>query len=267
MLKINLPGSNSHFWIEDIFFSSLIENELYSTFYPYAKFESHKDIFLEARDVFITVTSFIYVETNQNFNSYKYNNAVHAYRIIFSIIRENIQSQNEFAYLHGAAISIERKVYFLLAKTGIGKTTFGVFVDQKNGICLTDDLIILHIKTKSVFPISKYAHIRENNKLILDINNSMNYNSIIQRYEYPLSEERMNVDWRLNCIVILYRSNDKVSTLKISSSPIIDLMDNMFLPYQIKNNISSAVEISECVPIYNLIYYDLESAKKLIQNL
>ncbi len=267
MLKIELPGSNNLFWIEDNTFESFVENELYHSFYPYATKESNKTVLLQNRDVFIQVEDLLRIETCKQVTFRRYNDISHVYKTAFSIIRENLQIQNDFSYLHGAAISIQNKVCLLLAETGAGKSTLGVYVDQeKEGLCLTDDLIIFQKTSRTIIPLSKHAHLRNESRELLKKGSLMFYNDIVERYEHPLSDNRFKQTWKLNYILILHR-NMNIQTIQPSSMPLVDVLNNMFLPYQMKNNLNSAVKISKDVPIYNIFYHDLEEAKNLILSL
>lgn len=264
MLKIDLPGSTNLFWVEDKTLLSSVENELSHAFYPYAKVEVNKAVALRDNNVFIRIDDLIRIETRNRLISRQYCDVFHAYKSVFSIVRENLQIQDDFAYLHGAALKIGQKTCLLLAETGTGKSTLGVYMDQEVGCtCLTDDLVILQKGTRIISPISKYARIRKESKALLKDVPLMNYNRVIERYEYPLLEKRLEHIYRIDYIFVLHRDKD-IHGIQPSSMPLTGILDNMFLPYQIKNNLNSAVEISGCIPTYDIFYQNLETAKNLI---
>ena len=264
MLKIELPGSNILFWVEDKAFDFLVEKELYNTFYPYAAFETNLPVFFQHNDVFVCIDDKIYIEVCHRTLSCPYKGIMHAYKSVFAIIRENLQLQDNYAYIHGAAIIVEGYGFLLLAETGIGKSTLSVYMEQEGGgICLTDDLIIVQKETRSILPVSKYAHIRIEGKSLFKTGESMAYNHVTNRYNYLLSEKRFNRAWPIDCVLVLHRCDNKQAVLP-SPMPMIGVLDNMFLPYQIKNNINSAITISNAIPIFDMYYNNLEQAKKLM---
>ena len=54
------------------------------------------------------------------------------------------------------------------------------------------------------------------------------------------------------------------ATLEISKSASQDALSNMYLPYQICNNIYSSVTISNKKPFYHLFYDDLSDASSIL---
>lgn len=264
MLKIELPGSNNLFWVEDKAFDLLVEEELFNTFYPYASFEKNYPALFRHNDVSVCIDDKLYIKACHALMSCSQKGIMHAYKSVFAIIRENLQIQNSYAYIHGAAVVMNDCGFLLLAETGTGKSTLGVYLEQEGGgLCLSDDLIIVQNETRNVLPVSKYAHIRKEGKSLLDVGDTMAYNHVTNRYDYLLSEQRLSHTWPLDFILVLHRCGSNKPAVLPSPRPMIGVLDNMFLPYQIKNNIYSATKISNDIPVFDMYYNNLEQAKNL----
>ena len=268
MIKIKLPGSKNIFIINDLCNSKSIENEFFNTFYPYVTEVTNSisnirwDILIEKNDENIRVK-------NRN-NGWKILDAdilslFDCYKTVYSIIRENLQLDDEYCFLHGSAILIDNILCLFLSETGMGKSTLSVYFDINGYNCLTDDLIILDKKRYVIYPISKYAHIRKEGLYLFQKNTDLLiYNGLIDRYEYQLAEKRFENECKVKYIFILHRGYLKTE-LRSCDNAFECILENMFLPYQIKGNILSSAKISCDYNIYSALYGDLDSLLKEIR--
>ena len=265
MIELDLPGSHNVFYVQDHSSYQIIENEAIKTFFPYVKSCTEittrsNSISVRIYDTYIEVKAF-----SGRCSRLSYDGVFNAYKIIISLIRENLQLNEDYCYLHGAVVNIEGHICAFLAKTGTGKTTLSVYMDGlENCMCLSDDLIILHKASHRIYPISKYAHLREPTIVCLDnCRSSLEYNKHICRYEYELSSDRFDKDYFLSNVFVLTRvvSLDRVLFEHASEH---DIMDNMFLPFQVKNNILSSIQIHQQHPSHHLYYCKLDSFKNEI---
>lgn len=268
MIKITLPGSKNIFIINDLFNSKSIENEIFNTFYPYVtdvtpkNFNMQWDIWIERNTENIRVKRRHYgwkkldVDVLSLFDCYK---------IAYSIIRENLQLDDEYCFLHGSATLIDNRLCLFLSETGMGKSTLSVYFDMHGYKCITDDLIILDKKNYTIYPISKYAHIRKEGLFLFQNNiDLLTYNRLIDRYEYLLSESRFQDEYKVEYIFILRRGYPNTA-LFLCNNAFECILENMFLPYQIKGNIFSSAKISCDYSIYSALCEDLDSLLKEIR--
>lgn len=261
MILIDLPGTKHCFIINDISDSQAIESEIMKTFFPYARSIDGNDIPLEYD---------FWIETNgQSIAVKKEHGALQKipgldcglpqemYKITISIIRDHVQLDDDYCYLHGAAAIISGHLCLFLSETGTGKSTLGVYLDSLGHLCMTDDLIILNKRTNTLFPISQYAHIREGSvSLLSDQHTIFTYNPFLDRYEYELSAQRFEKAYKVEHIFTLHR-REGPSAMLVSNSATSGILDNMFLPYQVKNNILSAIQLGNHFPIHELYYHHL----------
>ena len=145
MIKIKLPGSKNIFIINDLFNSKSNENEIFKTFYPYAT---------EVTPSILNIRWDIWIERNNDNlrvksrkNGWKILDldviaSFECHKTTYSIIRENLQLDDEYCFLHGSAILIDNKPRLFLSETGMGKSTLSVYFDMRGYKCITDDLII-----------------------------------------------------------------------------------------------------------------------------
>ena len=270
MIKIKLPGTKNIFIINDLSISKSVENEIFNTFYPYAieltklSYDIRWDIWIERNDKNIRVKSRKNewkILTTGEMSPFDY------YKRIYSIIRENLQLEDEYCFLHGSAVLIDGCTCLFLAETGMGKSTLSVYFDMYGHRCLTDDLIILNKKSHVIYPISRYAHIRKQGLFLFQNNtDSLIHNGLIDRYEYLLSEERFQYEHKVQYVFMLHRGFP-ITDVRVCDSAFEWVLENMFLPYQIKNNINSAITISNDIPVFDMYYNNLEQAKILMLSL
>lgn len=272
MIQIKFPGVKNIFFIEDQSQIKLIEQEIENTFFPYTQKviaqekcgESQYNIFIETDGFNVTVKTNI---VGASIVQREYDSSYGAYRKAYSIIRENLQLENGFCFLHGSCVVIDDTACLFLAETGVGKSTLSVYCDVAGQICLTDDLIIMDVSSRIIYPISKYAHIRENGTVFFDQNvfsPRLSFNSFISRYEYSLSEKRFAQTFKIEYIFILNRSFPKEKIVE-STNSYFKILENMFLPYQIKSNILSALNICKQYKIYDVFYSDLNVLLKKLR--
>ena len=262
-MKIKLPGSSTCFLLDDKTDSKLFETQFCSVFYPYAikilfstQFEYYDVLIKIKKDQLELIRRdgvVFFIRVDSFFTTYK---------SIFTIIQDNICLQENYCYLHGSAIVIDGEAYLFLAKTGTGKSTLSVFLDHEGYTCLSDDIIILNTMDWSIIPISKYAHIRENSLPLLNkVQNKLKFNENILRYEYLLSDKRFATSYRIKRIFIIDRTGRNF-TIYSTEESCMGILENMFLPYQIKQNILSAFQICESIEVKCLEYGDLQSFKQ-----
>lgn len=269
MILINLPGTKNCFLVNDVSNSQTIEHELKKAFFPYAQQIHSKSVPLQYG---------FWLETNGHFITVKNDDGIlkvlsesicapyEVYKSIINIIRDNIQLIDDYCYLHGAAVVINGHPCLFLSETGAGKSTLGVYSDSRGQPCITDDLIILHKRTKKIFPVSQYAHLREEGAYLLqNPHTAIKYNRFLDRYEYKLSTQRFQKEYRVEHIFILHRKEGQAQ-VSVSVSAFDRVLENMFLPYQVKNNAMSAYQICNDFTIYELYYQELfEVLGKMIE--
>lgn len=259
MIQINIPGAENNFVIYDCSKQKTIEHEFESKFYPYTVIINGDLILREKSLIFVTDGYQLTVIYGNNFHSFvkQYPSINITYKKICTFIRDNLIIREGFCLLHGAAISLEGHVSLFLAETNTGKSTFAVYSEYFGHTCITDDLIILDTQENMVYPISKYAHIRLGAEALLPNQHRLFYNPITMRYNYPLKEERFNKKYIVEYIFIINR-NDSIVKADVADNPLEAILDNMFLPYQVYNNIVSSIKIKDNYPIYNICYRKLE---------
>lgn len=266
MLKIKLPGARNSFYVLDTSLNLVVAKELKSMYYPYATLDfieedKNSDLLIETDGVYLEIKS---PKGGIALTKEQYASASSVYKRICSIIRENIVLDDEYCYLHGSAVLIQNKVFLFLAETGMGKSTLSVFLDMCKGVCLSDDLIILSKKELKVYPIGEKAHIRSSAlNLFEGLNCKFQYNKLSTRYDYLLSKKQtvQSCGLILNSIFLLFREKNKAVITK-NSTPIESVLTNMFLPYQIKNNVLSATYICQKTKVYNFFYDNFEDIER-----
>lgn len=268
MLKLKLPGAKNNFFIEDVSSSCLIEQELSCSFYPYAASTVPENADVQGFDLWMSTDGkTLEIKTaSKKVATLLFDTSEAVYKKIVSLIRENLLSEPNYCYLHGSAVSIMGETCLFLAETGTGKTTLSVFWDmQKDKRCLSDDLIILNKDTFELYPISSNAHVRQSSSFLLGRRiNALRYNELIGRYEYPLEQERFSQKHFAKYIFVLQRKAGK-PRIEPCEVPVHTVLENMFLPYQMTNNIVSAMKISQQFTVYNLFYEDLGATSELLE--
>lgn len=257
MIQINLPGSKNKFFLYDNSVGKAIEREVSSKFYPYTvsknddftlDITSKNSIVFETNGYKLTICNSDYRIVEKCYSSISI-----TYKKICSVIRENLIVQDGFCFLHGSAVLLNEKVCLFLAETNTGKSTFSVYSELFNHTCISDDLIILSIQDNRVYPISKNAHVRLGAEYFLPCQNALSYNSLIARYDYPLKTERFHKKYIVKYIFLLERT-DSIFNIEALDDPLEGILSNMFLPYQIYNNVSSALIIKEQYQIFHICY-------------
>ena len=264
MLIIKIPGTCNTFIINECSSSLLIEQELEKVFFPYAEqlFDISIDQTIDC-DIFIETNGIdhvrIAIRATGNIIEKYYRSCFDAYRGIYTIIRDHIKPKSGYCFLHGSCMCINNSLCFFLAKTGVGKSTLSVYYDAKKHICITDDIIIFNYYKEKVVPISKYAHIRASGTSLLsnDTANGLKYNYFISRYEYLLSQNRFSLEYNKVAFFLLHRDGSLPRIAK-SSNGYSSILENMMLPYQITNNLSSALYINKHYNVYDVFYDNLD---------
>lgn len=268
MIKIKLPGSKNAFIVRDLSNSKSIENEFSNAFYPYVLevttpiFDISRDVLIERNDKSVCVKC-----RNSEWKAVGSNelSLFECYKTIYSIIRENLQLEENYCFLHGAAMLIDDRLCLFLSETGMGKSTLSVNFAMQGCECLVDDLIILDKKNYVIYPISKYAHIRKESMVLFQNKTDLlMFNELINRYDFLLSEKRFQKKYRVEYIFILRRGHYNTE-LHLCDNSFECILENMFLPYQVKGNVFSAAKISFDYNIYNASYGDLDSLLKEIR--
>lgn len=266
MLIIELPGALNKFVLSVPLQLKKVADQISSTFYPYVKTISCKTnhentIFIELNSgcVFVCVT-------NERSINIPFSNEYDAYKKVVTIIRDHIKIKDGFCMLHGSAIIINGQAVLFLSETFGGKSSLSVFFDmQENVTCLTDDLIIIEISTLKVYPVSKTINLRNTALTLFDnkLLSELTYNELITRYEYPLSEERFATYNAIKKIFIIHRGYDTVE-IKENENKFKSIIDNMYLPYSVKNNVMASIKLYKQVLLYDLYYNNLEECYTVI---
>lgn len=275
MLRINLPGAKNVLYVNDKSRYRSIEKEIANAFFPYTQQVSSGDMRNRLNHDIVIETdgsNIVLIKNDSDSKCFyaKFNSTHQTYRQIYSIIRDNLRLTDGICFLHGACALINGHACLFLAETGTGKSTLGVYFDVMHKRCLTDDLIIMDVDGGIVYPISRYAHIRQGGMEALTNNVAdsfqLAYNDFLLRYEYPLSDERFCEKYKVEYIFILCRGCT-CQGISEAYNPHANILENMFLPYQMTNNIVSSLNIAQKYKIYNAYYDDLHTLSNQIESL
>ena len=175
--------------------------------------------------------------------------------------------------LHGVAISIHSHKALLLGESGAGKSTLGAYVQMMNGsTCLADDTILFDAKTNRFFPLSKYIFLRESSISVINdarkdidvledlsfsIMRNLVYDSFLNRFCLELTQKPLEDAFDIDDIYILSRGDNEIYVEK-EHNPIESILNNMYLPYQVKSNLYCAMYLASKKNITILHYNGLK---------
>lgn len=262
MLLIDLPCCSNVIAIMCDDNYMCIQNELYNAYYPYGKLIKKDEIPIDSLKIFVESGMLFIYHPRICPQRMQFNGLYDAYKKLINIIRDHLCLKTGWCLLHGCAIDVHGQVVILLGRSGAGKTTFGVFMDTvEECSCLSDDLIILNFDTLRIYPISRTAHLRQEAIMYVDAKHT--YNPFLHRYEYEYLGNRFQNEYYLHSLFFLHR-NDLISRVEKKSNVHMSLLENMYLPYQISANMTSALRISEKIPGFDLYYSNLNDAYNAI---
>ena len=98
---------------------------------------------------------------------------------------------------------------------------------------------------------------------VKNIEKVLSYNALLNRYQYKLSDQRFCQNHHVEYIFVLHREKETLD-IRPTSAPFFAILENMFLPYQLKGNIFGAANISYRFTVYDVFYDDLENLYKLL---
>ena len=151
----------------------------------------------------------------------------------------------------------------------MGKSTLSLFLHALDEFeCFSDDLIIINLQNLQIRPMSRYVHIRESAIALMGHNTlgKLTYNKLVDRYQYPLSHNRFNKENKVNGIFILDRKEFANSVSKITG-PQVEILNNSYLPYQLRKNVVNAVILSNHTDVWRIEYSTLIQAYQLIKHI
>lgn len=257
-----------------LFNNEEILNELMIMYSPYANLYLTKKLGDISKSCIISI--------DKLGDMYKINfNGISEYEVDFNKIIEIIEiflhkvlyTENEYLFLHGAALSLNKTGFLILGGTGSGKTTLTTYLLQDEFKYITDDKIIVNAVNGKICLFNRPIQLRKGGKSVLS--EKYGYNLKLKEKVYTNKDERYLLDVNDNVsdnylcvrkIFIINRStNGDATCFKIDKeSAFNSIISNLYSSAKIKQNVEHIIELIKNTDIYCLKYSKMCDAKKYI---
>ena len=192
--------------------------------------------------------------------------------IILSQVLHAIETDSDWLILHGFVIGLpnSNSSLALVAPSKSGKSTLGTYLVHNGYIYISDDILIVNIKTREIIPFNRPIHLRKPSIFILQ-NSLQNFDTtnihlISDRYNYKIDTSEISRKYYIQKLLFInYGSTEHFEPLNTHIAR--DMMiHNLYSPKQIKDNIVKCATFSQTINSFKINYDNMNYVKKILQS-